>query len=95
MRAQNRPSRFPSGNLNILAAVTHEYRTQVPFIVDSATVLRSSQYRTLGLLLEIRLLQATLSYQFRNILNEIYTQVPGFITTRPVQYYGVRWNFFN
>jgi hypothetical protein len=89
------PSRFPSGNLNILAAVTHEYRTQVPFIVDSATVLRSSQYRTLGLLLEIRLLQATLSYQFRNILNEIYTQVPGFITTRPVQYYGVRWNFFN
>ena len=89
------PSRFPSGNLNILAAVTHEYRTPVAFVADSATVLRSSQFRTWGLLLEIRLLQATLSYQFRNILNEIYTQVPGYVTTRPVQFYGVRWNFFN
>ena len=89
------PSRFPSGNLNILFAVTHEYRTQVPFVLDKGAVLQSSQYRTIGLQLEIRLLQATLSYQFRNILNEIYAQVPGFITPRPTQFYGVRWNFFN
>ena len=88
-------SRFPSGSLNILFAITHEYRTQVPFLLDKAVVLRSSQYRTLGLQLEIRLLQATLNYQFRNVLNEIYEQVPGFLTPRPVQFYGVRWNFFN
>ncbi|MGQ0650032.1 MAG: TonB-dependent receptor [Gemmatimonadaceae bacterium] len=89
------PSRFPSGNLNILAAITHEYRTPVAFPADSSAVLLSSQYRTLGFLLEIRLLQATLSYQFRNILNAEYSQVPGFLLPRPVQFYGVRWNFFN
>ncbi|MBC7895366.1 MAG: TonB-dependent receptor plug domain-containing protein [Cytophagaceae bacterium] len=89
------PSRFPSGNLNILFAVTHDYRTQVPFLLDDGVILRSNQYRTLGMQLEIRLLQATLSYQFRNVLNEAYEQVPGFLAPRPVQFYGVRWNFFN
>lgn len=89
------PSRFPSGNLNILAAVTHEYRTRAFFPADEDLELVSSQYRTLGFLLEIRLLQATLSYQFRNVLNEQYVQVPGFTAVRAVQFYGVRWNFFN
>lgn len=88
------PSRFPSGNLNILFAVTHDYRTQVSFPLED-DVLRSTQYRTIGMQLEIRLLQATLSYQFRNILNEEFEQVPGFVSPRPVQFYGVRWNFFN
>ena len=87
-------SRFPSGNLNILFAITHDYRTQVPFILDEE-VVTSSQYRLLGFQLEIRLLQATLSYQFRNFLNETYSQVPGFRNARPAQFYGVRWNFFN
>lgn len=89
------PSRFPSGNLNILAAVTHEYRTRAAFPAEEDEVLLASQYRTVGFLLEIRLLQATLSYQFRNILNARYEQVPGFEAVRAVQYYGVRWNFFN
>lgn len=89
------PSRFPSGNLNIMFALNHEYRTQATFPYAEAEALRSSQYRTVGFILEIKLLQATLSYQFRNTLNEIYSQVPGFVAPRPVQYYGVRWNFFN
>ena len=89
------PSRFPSGNLNILAALTHEYRTRAFFPADEDLELISSQYRTLGFLLEVRLLQATLSYQFRNVLNERYEQVPGFQAVRAVQFYGVRWNFFN
>jgi hypothetical protein len=89
------PSRFPSGNLNILAAVTHEYRTEAQFPADEDATLLSSQFRTWGMLLEIRLLQATLSYQFRNVLNEEYAQVPGFTAVRAVQFYGVRWNFFN
>lgn len=87
--------RFPSGNLHILAAVTHEYRTQVPFPTSGALPLESSQYRTWGFQLEIRLLTATLSYQFRNFMNEEYEQVPGFAMPRPLNYYGVRWHFFN
>ncbi len=87
-------SRFPSGNFNILASVTHEYRTQAYFLTADGQ-LATSQYRTINAQLEIRLLQATLSYQFRNLLNEQYQQVPGFFMHRPVQYYGVRWYFFN
>jgi hypothetical protein len=87
-------SRFPTGNFNVLLAVTHEYRTRAFFPLGETT-LESSQYRTLNAQLEIRLLQATLTYQFRNVLNEQYQQVPGYFMHRPVQYYGVRWYFFN
>lgn len=88
-------ARFPSGNLHILLAVTHEYRTQALFPTTGPEPLSSSQYRTWGLLLEIRLLTATLTYQYRNFMDEQYQQVPGFFMPRPLNYYGVRWNFFN
>jgi hypothetical protein len=87
-------SRFPSGNLNILASVTHEYRTGAYFPLAGERLV-SSQYRVLSAQLEIRLLQATLHYQFRNFMNQEYQQVPGFFMHRPVQFYGVRWYFFN
>ncbi len=88
-------SRFPSGNLNILFAVTHDYRSAAAFTLDKGVVAESSPFRLWGLQLEIRLMQATLSYQFRNFYNEQYSQVPGFQNARPTQFYGVRWNFFN
>lgn len=88
-------ARFPSGNLHILLAVTHEYRTQALFPTTGLGPLESSQYRTWGLLLEVRLLTATLTYQYRNFMDEEYQQVPGFFMPRPLNYYGVRWNFFN
>jgi hypothetical protein len=69
-------ARFPSGNLHILLAVTHEYRSQALFPTSSGATLESTHYRAWGLLLEIRLLTETLSYQFRNFLNEQYQQVP-------------------
>lgn len=87
--------RFPSGNLHILLAVTHEYRTQALFPTSGPEPMESSQYRSWGLLLEIRLLTATLTYQFRNFMDAQYEQVPGFLMPRPINYYGVRWNFFN
>jgi hypothetical protein len=90
--------KFPSGNLNILAAFTHDYRSPALFPVatdDGTTILESKQYREWGFQLEIRLLQATLSYQFRNFYNEQYDQVPGFQMPRPLNFYGVRWDFFN
>jgi hypothetical protein len=88
-------SRFPTGNFHVLAAVAHEYRTVAYFPLATGDPLRSSQYRTLDFLLEIRLLQATLTYQFRNALNVQFTQIPGFPMHRPAQVYGVRWQFFN
>jgi hypothetical protein len=93
------PGRFPSGNLNILLGLTHEYRSRVffPLLDDEGNlaVLPSTQYRAWGAILEIKLLSATLSYQYRNFLNELYSQVPGYQMPRPVNFYGVRWTFFN
>ena len=93
------PGKFPSGHLNVLFAVIHEYRSQAIFLSkDAKGVLvdrRSSQYRSLGGMLEIRLLNATLTWQYRNFLGEQYSQVPGFEMPRPVNFYGVRWYFFN
>jgi hypothetical protein len=92
--------RYPSGNLGILFVLQHEYRSPALFLLRpvGATTpqpLRSSEFRSYGLLLEIRLLQATLSYQYRNMINAPYEQVPGFRNMSAVQYYGVRWNFYN
>ena len=87
-------SRFPSGNLNILLAVTHDYRTQAIF-PTSTDFLQSSQYRVWSAELEIRLLTATISFQYRNFLAEEYQQVPGFRMPSITSVYGVRWSFIN
>jgi hypothetical protein len=88
-------SRFPRGNFHILASAAHEYRTQVRFPVPGGQDQLSSQYRVISTLLELRLYDAVISWQYRNILGEIYTVVPGFAMPRAINYYGVRWNFFN
>lgn len=89
-------SAVPSGNLNILAAVTHEYRGRTVFpVVAPGLPQVSSVYRTWGFLLEIRILRAVLSYQFRNIVGLPYEQVPGYQMPRQTNFYGVRWNFVN
>jgi len=53
----------------------------------------SSGYRTLSTLLEIRVLNATVSWQFRNFLGERYSLVPSYIMPRQTNFYGVRWDF--
>ena len=45
--------------------------------------------------LEIRIQTAVVSYQFRNLLQERYQQIPGFNMPRQTQFYGVRWDFWN
>ena len=46
-------------------------------------------------LLEIRIQKGTLWYQLRNALNREYELVPGFTMPRPINVYGVRWEFWN
>ncbi|HEX6315099.1 MAG TPA: Plug domain-containing protein [Gemmatimonadaceae bacterium] len=87
-------SRFPSGNLNILFAITHEYRSEALF-PTATEVLESSQYRLWSAELEIRLLTATISFQYRNFLAQEYQQVPGFTMPSVTSIYGIRWTFIN
>ena len=56
---------------------------------------RSSQYRTISTMLELRLYDATISWQFRNVVGDIYSVVPYYTAPRAINYYGVRWDFFN
>jgi hypothetical protein len=86
--------RFPSNDFGIQFSAVHEYRSSVRFPVGD-TVGVAPGYRTLSTLLEIRILSATLSWQFRNLLGERYQQVPFFFAPRQTNFYGVRWEFLN
>jgi hypothetical protein len=88
--------KFPRGNFHILVSLSHEYRSAVWFPrTDPTAADFSSQYHVVSTLLELRLYDASISWQYRNILGDVYAVVPGFQMPRLLNYYGVRWNFFN
>ncbi len=97
----NLRDRFPTNDFGLMFSVVHEYRSGVRFPVRDTTaaagfdVIPVPGYRTISTLLEIRILSATLTWQFRNLLGERYTQVPAFIMPRQTNFYGVRWQFLN
>jgi hypothetical protein len=88
------PKRFPSGNFGLLASLLHEYRSHTLFPTATGAD-RAGGYRVLSGLIEIRILQAVLTYQYRNLLVEDYVTVPGYLMPRQSQFYGVRWEFWN
>jgi hypothetical protein len=86
--------RFPRGNFGLLGSLAHEYRSNARFQAgDSSRVALGSRLVTFKL--EIRIQSAVVTYQFRNLLQEQYAQVPGFFMPRQSQFYGVRWDFWN
>ena len=87
--------RFPKGNFGLLASLAHEYRSTTRFPTRGKGVLDVGDSRTLAFKLEIRIQTAVVSYQFRNLLQERYSLVPGFNLPRQTQFYGVRWEFWN
>jgi hypothetical protein len=93
-------SRFPRGHFGINARFMHEYRSAVTFVdadaLGTASPRREVEGSNVGIaLLEIRIQQATLFYQFRNVYGAQYAQVPGVPMPPPFQVYGVRWSWFN
>ena len=92
--------RFPSGNFGFKLAGIFDYRSAVFFpVLDQGTGQITPTFTTsskvLGTLLEIRIVNATLTYQLRNALGYLYQQVPGYDMPRTVNFYGVRWEFTN
>ena len=87
--------KFPAGNFGLLTSLAHEYRSSSRFPVAADTVRIAPGYRTLTFKLEIRVQTAVVTYQFRNLLQEKYAQVPGYNLPRQTQFYGVRWDFWN
>ena len=95
--ATNWLSRFPSGSFSVLFGATHEYRsyTYFPSLATQAGVERVPQLRMLSILLELRILNATISWQQRNTLNRDLMVVPGLGLPGQTNLYGVRWDFYN
>jgi hypothetical protein len=86
--------RFPRGNFGLLASLAHEYRSNTRF-ASGDTVRVAPGFRRVDFKLEIRIQTAVVSYQFRNVLQERYQEIPGFPMPRQTQFYGVRWDFWN
>lgn len=97
--ATNWLSRFPSGNFGVLASLAHEYRSKTLYPLSQGAgaiaVTSVPDSRVYNFHLEIRIVSAVLSYQFRNIRGDPYQLVPGYLMPRLNQFYGVRWEFWN
>ncbi|HET9013600.1 MAG TPA: hypothetical protein VFN38_17375, partial [Gemmatimonadaceae bacterium] len=88
-------NRFPRGNFGLLGSLAHEYRSNAHFATSDDAIRVAPGFRTVAFKLEIRIQTAVVSYQFRNLLQERYAQVPGYFLPRQMQFYGVRWDFWN
>ena len=95
-------SRFPSGEFGVRAAVIADYRSDVRFLRESDDPAQTAGevWTTLGTtdltgLLEIRIQEATLFFQSRNLFSLEYELVPGLRMPRQFLLYGVRWQFWN
>ena len=86
--------RFPTGNFHFLASAAHEYRSAT-WWPDEAGPVRVQGYRTLSTLIQVRIVNAEIFWNFRNLLGERYSQIPGYAQPRLTNMYGVRWHFWN
>ncbi len=86
--------RFPRGNFGLLTSLAHEYRSNTHFATNAGD-RTAPGFRSVSFKLEIRVQTAVVSYQFRNLLQDRYAEVPGFLMPRQTQFYGVRWDFWN
>jgi len=87
--------KFPRRTFSIHASGAFEYRSPTPFPVAGGSEVFSPVVYDLSTLLELRILQATIFWDFRNVLGYPYTLVPGYLMPRQVNIYGVRWSFWN
>lgn len=86
--------RFPSGNFHFLASAVHEYRSSSLWPAATGPI-RLTGYRTISTLIQVRILTAEVFWNLRNVLDERYTQIPGYRLPRLTNIYGVRWEFWN
>lgn len=87
-------NRIPSGNFHLLVSAVHEYRSSSLW-PDSTAVIRLTGYRTISTLIQVRILQAEVFWNVRNVLGERYRHIPGYQLPRLSNIYGVRWEFWN
>lgn len=95
-------SRFPSGNFGLLFSLAHQYRQATYFSTAKVSgtsaggLLLSSGGHALTTRLEIRILDAVIfGEQIYGIRPLARDDVPGFAFPSRINFYGVRWDFWN
>jgi hypothetical protein len=88
-------SRFPSGNFGFLASGIHDYRSNTCFLAAGGACESTTGAGIISTLVEVRILNAVLSWKFVNTQLALYERVPGYRMARGTQLYGVRWEFTN
>jgi hypothetical protein len=89
------PKRFPKGNFGFLLAIRHEYRSASLIPSAAGEVLRAAGDHAVSSLLEIRIATAVVSWQVRNVVGSRNYQAPDYLRPRTINFYGVRWEFWN
>jgi hypothetical protein len=87
--------RFPRHTFSIKASGIMEYSSPMLFPTTGGSSQFSTGAVVLSTLLEIRILQGTLTWQLRNALGYPYDLVPGYFMPRQTNIYGIRWSFWN
>lgn len=91
-------SRFPRGNFHVRAALFGTYASDVVFptaIGGNVVGVQTVSAPGLNALLEIRISDAVIMLQYRNMLGVDYETVPGYVMPQPAILYGARWTFRN
>ena len=88
--------KFPQGNFHLLAALTHEYRSQL-FVTKGNDPLGqvTPGWSVFGTQLEIRIGTAVVSWTYRNMAGTNFETFPGYLMPRITSAYGIRWEFWN
>jgi hypothetical protein len=89
-------SRFPRNNFHVFASGTYDHRTPMFFPTVAGQVGNSTgPTDVIGARLEIRIESGTVFFQAENTVGKLYETAPGYLMPRRLQYYGLRWNFWN
>ncbi|MEK6612207.1 MAG: Plug domain-containing protein [Gemmatimonadota bacterium] len=90
------PRKFPRGNFHVLAAAMYDHRTPMFFPDATGGVGQSTgPIDVLSARLEFRIMSGTVFIQFNNLVGKVYYTAPGYMMPRMLQYYGLRWEFWN
>jgi len=90
------PRKFPRGNFHVLAAVLYDHRTPMFFPTTTGGVGKTTApLDVLSARLEFRIESGTVFIQFNNLVGKVYDTAPGYMMPRMLQYYGLRWEFWN
>ncbi len=89
-------SRFPRNNFHVLASTTYDHRTPMFFPTLAGNVGQTAgTIDVIGARLEIRIESGTVFYQAENMVGKVYETAPGYMMPRRLQFYGLRWSFWN